>query len=224
MKKIFAAIGVLIAIFSIFFFLMIDDKMVYYGEETVYSFSLSKNISGNELEEYAKKSNVTVKLVEFKNTSFGNNDLIVKYINPESNISFGKKPSVFPKDNIIYQPFEEEKNQYIKTFIIQSNEYQGIKNIRQLLENNDYKVNLDITKPINFNCGMLFSTLNLNFFLFLSLLLIISIATYYIYRLKEIGILKLIGWSNKKISFNLLARPLIHLYLFMEYVNIQLSF
>lgn len=48
----------------------------------------------------------------------------------------------------------------------------------------------------------------------LSLLLILSIATYYIYRLKEIGVLKLNGWSNGKISFRLFFELLINLYLF----------
>ena len=214
MKKIFCGIGMLVAIFSIFFFLLIADKMVYHNNEAIYDFKLSKSIPGQELKKYAEATDLMVRLVNFKNTSFGKNELEVTFINPESNISLGKQPSVFPKNNIVYQVFDEKTEKKIKIFTIQSNEYKKIENIKSLLEKDGYKVELDKNELINFNLGMLFSSLNLEFFALLTLLLILSITTFYVYRLKEIGVLKLNGWSNRKISFRLLFELLIHLYLF----------
>lgn len=214
MKKIFCGIGMLVAVFSIFFFLLIADKMVYHNNETIYDFELSKSISGQELKKYAEDTDLMIRLVNFKNTSFGKNELEVTFINPESNISLGKQPSVFPKNNIIYQVLDEKIEKKIKLFTIQSNEYRKIEKIKCILEKNGYSVDLRKTEPINFNLGMLFSSLNLVFFALLTLLLILSIATYYVYRLKEIGVLKLNGWSNRKISFQLLFELLIRLYLF----------
>lgn len=57
----------------------------------------------------------------------------------------------------------------------------------------------------------------------LTLLIILSIATYYVYRLKEIGILKLHGWSNRKISFRLLFKLLILSYLSSLFLVIPFS-
>jgi hypothetical protein len=187
--------------------------MVYHNNETIYDFDLSKSITGQELKKYAEDTDLMIRLVNFKNISFGKNELEVTFINPETNISLGKQPSVFPKNNIIYQAFDEKIEKKIKFFTIQSNEYKKIEKIKSLLEKNGYNVDIRKNKPINFNLGMLFSSLNLGFFELLTLLLILSIATYYVYRLKEIGVLKLNGWSNRKISFRLLFKLLIHLYL-----------
>lgn len=214
MKKIFAGIGMLVAVFSIFFFLLIADKMVYYNNETVYDFQLSKNISGQELKKYAEDTELMIRLVNFKNTSFGKKELEVTFINPELNVSLGKQPSVFPKENIIYKVFDEKIEKKIKYFTIQSNNHKKIEKIISLLKKSGYDIDLMKDEPINFNLGMLFSPLNLGFFELLTLLLILSISTYYVYRLKEIGVLKLNGWSNGKISFGLLYKLLINLYLF----------
>lgn len=214
MKKIFSGIGILVSIFSIFFFLLIADKMVYHNNERIYDFGLSKSIPAQELKRYAEATDLMIRLVNFKNTSFGKNELEVTFINPESNISFGKQPSVFPKNNIVYEAFHEKTEKNIKFFTIQSNDANKINEMKSLLEENRYAVNLSETESINFALGMLFSSLNLEFFALLTLLLTLSIATYYVYRLKEIGILKLNGWSNGKISFRLLFKLLTHLYLF----------
>lgn len=214
MKKIFSGIGILVSIFSIFFFLLIADKMVYHNNERIYDFGLSKSIPAQELKRYAEATDLMIRLVNFKNTSFGKNELEVTFINPESNISFGKQPSVFPKNNIVYETFHEKTEKNIKFFTIQSNDANKINQMKSLLEENEYAVNLSETESINFALGMLFSSLNLEFFALLTLLLTLSIATYYVYRLKEIGILKLNGWSNGKISFRLLFKLLTHLYLF----------
>lgn len=137
MKKIFCGIGMLVAIFSIFFFLLVADKMVYYNNETIYDFDLSKSISGQELKKYAEDTDLMIRLVNFKNTSFGKNELEVTFINPESNISFGKQPSVFPKNNIIYQGLDENIEKKIKHFSIQSDEYEKIEKIKSILEKID---------------------------------------------------------------------------------------
>lgn len=214
MKKIFGGIGILIASFSIFFFLLVADKMVYYNNEIICDLKLSKSITGQELKKYAEDTNLMIKFFNLKNTSFGKKEIEVTFINPESNITLGKQTSIFPKDDIIYKAFDEKIEKKIKYFTIETNDYKKIENITSILRENGYDIDLMKDDPINFNLGMLFSPLNLGFFALLTLLLILSIATYYVYRLKEIGVLKLNGLSNGKISFGLLYKLLIHLYLF----------
>jgi len=213
-KKIFAGTGILVALFSIFFFLLVADKMVYYNNEAIYDFDLSKSISGQELKAFAEKAEVTIRLVDFKNTSFGKKELDVTFINPDSSIHLGKQPSVFPKQNIVYQVLDEKIQNEIKYFTIQNNDYEKIEKMKSSLEKNGYSLDILKDEPIKFGVGMLFSSLNIGFFALLTILLILSIATYYVYRLKEIGVLKLNGWSNSKISFRLLFGLLIHLYVF----------
>jgi hypothetical protein len=122
MKKIFNGIGLLVAVFSIFFFLLVADKTVYHNAETVYNFELSQSMSSNHLSEVAKDTNVMIRLVDSKNTSFGKNELDVTFINPDSTVSSGKQSSVFPENKINYFVYnEKEKSKKVKVFTIQSN-------------------------------------------------------------------------------------------------------
>ncbi len=125
------------------------------------------------------------------------------------------RPSVFPKDNVVYQELDEKTQKEIQYFTIQDNDYDKIEKIRTSLEQNEYGVEIQKSEPVNLTVGMLFSSLNIGFFALLTILLILCIATYYVYRLKEIGVLKLNGWRNGKISFRLLFELLIHSYLFI---------
>ncbi|WP_110114471.1 hypothetical protein [Bacillus sp. CGMCC 1.16541] len=223
MKKIFYGIGILVAAFSFFFFLLVADKMVYHNDETIYDFELSQSISGKELKEIVEDTNLMIRLVNFKNISFGRNELEVTFINPAATIKLGKQPSVFPRNKIIYYAFDEKIDKQIKLFTIQSDEYEKIEQMKTSLEKEGYGVSLRKSEPINFNLGILFSALNLKFFALLTLLIILSIATYYVYRLKEIGILKLHGWNHRKISFRLLFKLLIHSYLASLFLMIPFS-
>lgn len=50
MKKLFSGIGILLAIFSAYFFLLVADKMVYITQDTIYDFILEdSSISVKEL-------------------------------------------------------------------------------------------------------------------------------------------------------------------------------
>lgn len=214
MKNIFAGIGVLIALFSIFFFLLVADKMVYVNDETIYDFELSHSIEGEELKIFAEQTGVTIRLVDFKDTSFGKKEMYVTFLNPNEDIELGKRPSVFPNENIVYEELKEKADRKIKYFTIQSNHGDSIKAVELLLNENGYEVSVRESEPVTFNVGMLFSSLNMMFFALLTVLLILSISSYYVYRLKEIGVLKLYGWSNERISIRLLLKQLAHIYIF----------
>lgn len=214
MKKVFAGIGMLVALFSIFFFLLLADKLAYFDKSTIYDFGLSKSISSHELKEIAEHTKVTVRLVDFKNISFGKKQIDVTLINPSPTFQLGRKDSVFPDDNIIYYELDEKQVKKIKYFTIQNSSDEQIYEIKGYLEQNGYNVEIDKEEPINFTVGMLFSPLNIGFFALTTILLVLSISTYYISRLKEIGILKLSGWSENEISFSLLLRMLSYIYLY----------
>lgn len=213
MKKIFNGIGLLVAVFSIFFFFLVADKMVYHNAETIYNFELSQSMSSNHLSEVANETNVMIRLVDSKNTSFGKNELDVTFINPDSTVSSGKQSSVFPKNKINYFVFNERENsKKVKVFTIQSNSEKKINDLTLAIEKKGYNVSINKSKPLDFNLGVLFSPLNLEFFSLITLLIVLTIATYYVHRLKEIGIKKLHGWNNRKISFHLLFKLSIHSY------------
>lgn len=214
MKNIFAGIGILTALFSIFFFLLVADKMVYVNDEAIHDFELSHSIEGEELKIFAEQTDVTIRLVNFKDTSFGKKELYITFINPNEEIEFGKRPSVFPNENIVYQELTKEATKKIKYFTIQSNHLNKINELKSLLNKSGYEVTIQKSEPVKFNFSMLFSSLNMMFFALLTILLILSISSYYVYRLKEIGILKLNGWSNERISIRLLLKQLVCIYIF----------
>lgn len=126
----------------------------------------------------------------------------------------GRKPSVFPNENIVYQEFQDEAAKKIKYFTVQSNHKNKITELESLLIENGYEVVIRDSEPVKFNFSMLFSSLNMMFFALLTVLLILTISSYYVYRLKEIGILKLNGWSNERISIRLLLKQLFRIYIF----------
>lgn len=212
MKKIFLGIGLLVGAFSVFFFLLVADKDVYFNEETIYDFSLSKNINGEDLTQIASDTDTMVRLVKFNDISFGRNHLEVTLINPTSDVELGRQTSIFPENQIIYSSYTQGAEKKIKYFTIQSNDKTKIDTFKNTLETEGYEVEISTSEPASFSVIMLFSTLNLKFFSLLTLLILFSISTYYVHRIKEIGIKKLHGWGNWEISFSLIKKLALYSY------------
>lgn len=210
MKKLFYGIGILLAIFSVYYFLLVADKIVYVNGETIYDFEVSDFIDYNQLEKIAKETNTMVQLRTYESISFGNKKLTVQLINPTSNIKEGKQKSIFPQQQIIYHIKNTRGNEKIKYFIIQEDELEKIEKVKQMLEDNGYEFQVMEDEPISiFSCTKLFSPLNFEFFILIWILAVLCITTFYIYRLKEIGILKLNGWNEWKISRKILSSMVI---------------
>ena len=212
MKKVFQGIGILIAIFTIFYFILIEDRLAYQKDQTFYSFELDKSISGKQLEEIAKKEKITIRLIHYKNQSFGHVELNIEYINPDENIIMGEQKSIFPENKIIYQEVTQGDDKKIQLFSVMTENEDCIQDIRQLLQEEGYEVAIAKSEAISYGFTTLFSAANLEFFILITLLLILCIANYYIKHLKEIGVLKLMGWKSSRISVHLLSRSVINLY------------
>lgn len=210
MKKIFLGIGLLVGAFSVFFFLLVADKDVYFNDDTVYDFSLSKNISGEKLTQIASETDMMIRLVKFNDISFGRNHLDVTLLNPTSDVKLGRQPSIFPGNQIIYSSYSPNEKKKIKYFTIQSNDEHKVNHFKEQLSTAGYEMVSSTSEPTTFNISMLFSSLNFKFFSLLTLLILFSISTYYIHRIKEIGIKKLNGWNNFRISFSLIKKLVIH--------------
>lgn len=210
MKKIFLGIGLLVGAFSVFFFLLVADKDVYFNDDTVYDFSLSKNISGEKLTQIASETDMMIRLVKFNDISFGRNHLDVTLLNPTSDVKLGRQPSIFPGNQIIYSSYSPNEKKKIKYFTIQSNDENKVNHFKEQLSTAGYEMVSSTSEPTTFNVSMLFSSLNFKFFSLLTLLILFSISTYYIHRIKEIGIKKLNGWNNFRISFSLIKKLVIH--------------
>lgn len=205
MKKIFGGIGLLVALFSTFFFLLVADKMVYMSNEPIYEYALEKYVLGTKLMKIAEEADVTIQLRNYKETSFARRKMDITLINPDNTMKLGRKPSVFPCEKIMYYVLDKEDQRTVKYFTVQETDSNKISQFNSLMDKNNYVATVNQDNPVNFTLGMLFSTLNIGFFSVLAVLLILCISTYYVYRIKEIGVLKLCGWENSSISIRLLA-------------------
>ena len=151
MKKIFKGIGLLVSLFSIFFFLLVVDKMHYDSNSPIYDFSLDKYISNQKLDNIAKKADVTIQLREYKEISFGHVEIDVVLINPDINMKLGKKNSVFPNEKVIYSVLSQNDQREIKYFTIQEEQYEKINKVNSLIEKLGYTVTIDVDKPVRLN-------------------------------------------------------------------------
>lgn len=134
------------------------------------------------------------------------------FINP-GDIKEGKQASIFPSSKITYETFEADSNLNLQYFTLLSEDEADANHVAQLFAKEDVQANIEKVSPISFCAGMLFSTLNLSFFLLLAVLLFLSIAAYYVHRLKEIGVLKLNGWTEWSITVHLIAPLLVQIYI-----------
>lgn len=201
MKKLFSGIGILLAIFSAYFFLLVADKMVYITQDTIYDFILEdSSISVKELEAIAKATNTMIQLRSYEDLSFGKQKINIILLHPDVAIKEGRQDSVFPRERITYQTAGYNKKTQVQFFTIQERHREKIEQVKKMLQEKDCTYNIEEDEPIHFSFSMLFSQLNAKFFILLLILSFLCIVTYYIYRLKEIGILKLNGWENAKIS------------------------
>lgn len=212
MKKIFDGIGLLVALFSIFFFLLVADKMVYMSNAPIYEFALEKYVPSTKLLKIAEEADVTIQLRNYKETSFACREMDITLINPDKTMKLGKKPSVFPHEKIMYYVLDKEDQRTVKYFTVQENDSEKISQFNSLMDKNNYVATVNQNNPVNFTMGMLFSPLNIGFFSVLAILLILCISTYCVYRIKEIGVLKLCGWGNSMISIRLLAGMILRVF------------
>lgn len=203
MKKLFCGIGMLLGIFSIYFFLLFADKIVYVNDYTIFDFEIANSIKYQQLEEMAKATDTMVQLRNYEEVDFGNVKLKVQLVNPEENIVEGVQKSVFPNTQIIYETKNSLQDIKIQRFIIQEDNREKIKAVEHWLTDNKYDFEVMEEEPIKFTFSKLFSVLNLEFYILIMILATLCIVTYYVYRLKEIGVLKLNGWSDLKISWKI---------------------
>lgn len=203
MKKLFCGIGMLLGIFSIYFFLLFADKIVYVNDYTIFDFEIANSIKYQQLEEMAKATDTMVQLRNYEEVDFGNVKLKVQLVNPEENIVAGVQKSVFPNTQIIYETKNSLQDIKIQRFIIQEDNREKIEAVEHWLTDNKYDFEVMEEEPIKFTFSKLFSVLNLEFYILIMILATLCIVTYYVYRLKEIGVLKLNGWSNFKISWKI---------------------
>ncbi|MBR1692700.1 MAG: hypothetical protein IJ711_07985 [Lachnospiraceae bacterium] len=204
MKKLFYAMGILLAIFTIYFSMLYADKKVYVDDSDIYNIMLSKSISGEELEQYAKENDVMIQFLSHRNVSFAATDIENTLINPRGGIRPGRQNSIFPKYNIVYVTDADLSQLIVEDLIIQAEKEDKITAFCRYMKERGYPCEFYYIGNTAFSFKMLFSPLNLKFFSLILILSVLIIAMYYIYRLKEIGILRLNGWSACRISMKIL--------------------
>ena len=212
MKYLIRGIGGLTAVFALFFFLLVADKLYYQNDTTTYDISLDRRLTGGEVQAIAKSAGVTFRITYYHNTNFGRHDLEMAFINPE-HIKEGKQDSIFPASNIIHSVFDVNSDIKLQYFTLMSGNESDAGKVAELFALQGVKADMMRNEPIQFHVGMLFSSLNLSFFLFLTVLMFLSIASYYVQRLKEIGVRKLNGWTGLGITCRLIAPLMAQIYI-----------
>ena len=71
MKYLIRGIGGLTAVFALFFFLLVADKLYYQNDTTTYDISLDRRLTGGEVQAIAKSAGVTFRITYYHNTNFG---------------------------------------------------------------------------------------------------------------------------------------------------------
>lgn len=211
MKKLFNGIGIFIALFSIlFFFYLADKKEMIMQTDPEYDFILSDYISGEKLEKIAIDSNVTIEIKDYKNISFGHDDITVTFIHADNNLKEGVQRSIFPQKKIVYKKMENGKERNIQFFSVKNGDRNKIQKLQKLIEKENMNVDIEKEEAMPFSATMVFNSLQLQFFVLVFLLAVFCIASYYVKRSKEIGILKLNGWNTIRISAKLMKTMLFH--------------
>lgn len=208
MRKIFGFTGFLTALFSIYLMLILANGLVYICNSDIYDFSLSKQIELIDLERYAKECEVSVQLRTVSSSNFGNIDYDVEVINPDSSIKMGKQRSLFPTQSKKVKLCSNLGGRYTRYFIVQNDDSEKIDELREKIMSDGIDVDIIRSKSSTYNLSLIFEPYNIGFFISMFCLTLFSTIIYYVSRLKEIGVLKINGWSNFKISYRLLKKLL----------------
>ncbi|MGN0482001.1 MAG: hypothetical protein ACI4HI_00455 [Lachnospiraceae bacterium] len=204
MKKIFHFIGILLSIFSIFYFLLVADKLVYITKDPVYDFTiLGNSITLKEIESIAKETDEMLYVRNYGEYDFGNNHITYTLLNAPKDLQEGKQKSIFPKEKRIYQKTNLDLSKHVTDFTLQTQVETKKKQVEKILTESGYRYRIDTSNP-GYSFSDMINTNNIRFFCLLFLFSMLCILTYYASRSKKMGILKLNGWSSARVSFSIM--------------------
>lgn len=208
MKRLFYGIGFIIGIVIIYCSLLAADSSskTYPSDECIYDivFSDKINVMAKELEEPARESGVTLQIRTVSNRSFGKVHVEIVYVNPDKDIKPGRQPSIFPGYNIIHVTDAPLEEVHIGGVMLQTDEKERIDSFCQALKEKGLDHELVKTGDLHYFFLTVFQQFHIKFYFVLLILSVLFITMYYVYRLKEIGILRLNGWEAFRISFRIL--------------------
>ncbi len=209
MKKLFYGIGFIVGIVIIYCSLLAADSSskACLSDEYIYDiiFSDKINVMAKELEEPAKESGVTLQIRTVSHRSFGKVHVEIVLVNPNEDIKPGRQPSIFPEYNIVYVVDAPLEELHIGGVMIQTDDAERIDSFCKALKEKGIDHELVKTGNLHYFFLTVFQQFNIKFYFVLLILSILFITMYYIYRLKEIGILSLNGWKPFWISFRILV-------------------
>lgn len=65
MKWLIRGVGILTALFAVFFFLLVADKLYYQNSMDTYEISLDRSLSGREIQNVAESARVTFRITYY---------------------------------------------------------------------------------------------------------------------------------------------------------------
>lgn len=204
MKKLFSLIGIFIGIHMIYLFLMYSNGIIFPNNVgNLYDCSVDKNISSDDLTKLAKKYDLTAFTNVYNNVSFGKEDIVFTYLNISKNddIKMGYQNTLLPDNKILYKTSSETKTMIHRFWVI-TNKNSNLKSFIEELS--DYKISHYLFETREMKFYVIFTPVNIIFFIYVLLLFLFCTSTYYMLRSKEVAILKLNGYNNFYISANII--------------------
>lgn len=204
MKRLFSLIGLLIGVQLIFVFLLYANTQIYPEYSgSLQICSLEQSIDSERLTNLAERNNITTFTVEYKNSSFINQNIIFHflYINDDDDIAIGAKNSLIPTNSIIYERRAEESSRIQRFWIINNDEVALSKFAKDLEE---FHVVMDTFYTHEMSFADILSKDNIDFLFCLLLLIVFSISAICILRGKEVAVMKLSGYKDYVILFRIL--------------------
>ena len=202
MKKVFSAIGLLLMFFSFSIYFTLTEQGIYFlSYDYIYFIELNDEfIEIRELEEIATVNDVMLANRQILNSAVGKTHIKHRVINPTSSIKEGIQKSIFRTGKKEIEFIDENNSENFRKIFVYAKSENEYKNTVQMIKDRGYDVSTYKTQEMNITVEILFSDLFMKFCMFIGILSIIAIVSYYVYRLKEIGILRMNGWSSKQIS------------------------
>lgn len=206
MKKLFTLTGIFAGIYLVFLFVLYTGSLIFPDSKgRLYDCMLESAIRAEDLSLLSKKYAITTFTTEYRSTDFFEKDVILSYCNNSdpAHIQYGLQKKLIRTNKILYKENSDGELK-IQRFWAISKEKNNFHLFSQDLK--EYGLKKEIFESHRMNLSFIFAEKNVEFFIYLLMLLFFCVSIYYILRSKEIAIWKLNGYKALFISMKILTK------------------
>ena len=188
MKKIFGYIGVLIFLFSTLqFFLVIENKVVYATDDKPHMIMLESFIEASELEEIAKKNDITLYNRECICDVLGKRLYRFNVINKKNNKYNNGGKTLFETGKKEFVFVDKNSDKRFEQILMFEDNVEKVKKTINIFESKGYKYTYQELGEIKVTWKILQDEMSIKFIILIMLLSTIVIISYYVHRPRYIS-------------------------------------